>query len=130
MVRSSCATPLASSASSDRRGASPLRGTPFRSSSKPFSAIGVPALVYPAKGYSATIDVGDHRGAPSVSLTDLAHQIVISRLGAAIVCIGLTVLGLILNVVTGYFGMNLIAEAEQPLVTKLLFFVLVLVPVV
>ncbi len=41
----------------------------------------------------------------------------------------ITVLGLILNVVTGYFGMNLIAEADQPLVTKLLFFVLVLVPV-
>jgi D-amino-acid dehydrogenase len=43
--------------------------------------VGVPALVYPAKGYSATIDVGTHRGAPTVSLTDLAHQIVISRLG-------------------------------------------------
>jgi D-amino-acid dehydrogenase len=43
--------------------------------------IGVPALVYPVKGYSATIDVGAHRGAPTVSLTDVASKIVISRLG-------------------------------------------------
>ena len=43
--------------------------------------LGVPALVYPAKGYSATIEVGDHRGAPTVSLTDVAGKIVLSRLG-------------------------------------------------
>jgi len=43
--------------------------------------IGVPALVYPLKGYSATIDVGAHGGAPTVSLTDVASKIVISRLG-------------------------------------------------
>jgi len=42
--------------------------------------LGVPALVYPAKGYSATIDVGDHAGAPTVSLTDVASRIVITRL--------------------------------------------------
>jgi D-amino-acid dehydrogenase len=41
----------------------------------------VPCLVYPAKGYSATIAVGDHRGAPTVSLTDLAAKIVLTRLG-------------------------------------------------
>lgn len=41
----------------------------------------------------------------------------------------ITVLGLILNVVTGYWGMNLIAEADQPLAIKVLFFVLVLIPV-
>jgi D-amino-acid dehydrogenase len=41
----------------------------------------VPAPVYPLKGYSATLDVGDARGAPTVSLTDLASRIVISRLG-------------------------------------------------
>jgi len=41
----------------------------------------VPCLVYPAKGYSATIAVGDHRGAPTVSLTDLAWKIVMTRLG-------------------------------------------------
>ena len=41
----------------------------------------VPCLVYPAKGYSATIAVGDHHGAPTVSLTDLAWKIVMTRLG-------------------------------------------------
>ncbi|NDP42112.1 MAG: D-amino acid dehydrogenase [Aromatoleum sp.] len=41
----------------------------------------VPCLVYPAKGYSATIAVGAHRGAPTVSLTDLAWKIVMTRLG-------------------------------------------------
>ena len=43
--------------------------------------IGVPCLVYPAKGYSATIEIGDHRGAPTVSLTDVERKLVISRLG-------------------------------------------------
>ena len=43
--------------------------------------IHVPANVYPAKGYSATIDIGDHRGAPTVSLTDFAWKIVLTRLG-------------------------------------------------
>ena len=43
--------------------------------------IGVPCGVYPAKGYSITLDVGDHRGAPTVSLTDLAWKIVLTRLG-------------------------------------------------
>jgi D-amino-acid dehydrogenase len=41
----------------------------------------VPCPVYPAKGYSATIDVGDHLGAPTVSLTDLAAKTVTTRLG-------------------------------------------------
>ena len=43
--------------------------------------IGVPCNVYPAKGYSATIRVGGHGGAPTVSLTDLAWKIVLTRLG-------------------------------------------------
>ena len=43
--------------------------------------IHVPANVYPAKGYSATIDIGDHGGAPTVSLTDFAWKIVLTRLG-------------------------------------------------
>ncbi|MEO8850002.1 MAG: D-amino acid dehydrogenase [Casimicrobiaceae bacterium] len=43
--------------------------------------LGVPCLVYPAKGYSMTIDVGGHAGAPVVSLTDLAWKIVLTRLG-------------------------------------------------
>jgi len=41
----------------------------------------VPCNVYPAKGYSATIRVGEHHGAPTVSLTDLAWKIVLTRLG-------------------------------------------------
>jgi D-amino-acid dehydrogenase len=43
--------------------------------------LGVAALIYPVKGYSLTIDVSGHRGAPTVSLTDLARKIVITRLG-------------------------------------------------
>jgi D-amino-acid dehydrogenase len=50
--------------------------TPFM-----LSPIGVPCLVYPAKGYSMTVDVGEHTGAPMVSLTDLAWKIVMTRLG-------------------------------------------------
>lgn len=53
-------------------------GSYSRSLLKP---LGVPCLVYPAKGYSLTLDVGDHRGAPVVSLTDLAWKIVLTRLG-------------------------------------------------
>ncbi|MCC7327910.1 MAG: D-amino acid dehydrogenase [Burkholderiales bacterium] len=41
----------------------------------------VPCLIYPAKGYSATIAIADHRGAPTVSLTDLAWKLVFTRLG-------------------------------------------------
>jgi D-amino-acid dehydrogenase len=41
----------------------------------------VPCLIYPAKGYSATIAIGAHRGAPTVPLTDLAWRIVLTRLG-------------------------------------------------
>jgi len=37
--------------------------------------------VYPAKGYSATIAIGAHRGSPTVSLTDIAAKIVLTRLG-------------------------------------------------
>jgi len=36
--------------------------------------------IYPVKGYSATIDVGTHLGAPAVSLTDIAAKIVMTRL--------------------------------------------------
>ena len=44
-------------------------------------SLGVPCLIYPAKGYSATIAIDHHRGAPTVSLTDLAYKIVFTRLG-------------------------------------------------
>jgi D-amino-acid dehydrogenase len=52
-------------------------------SNSPFllEPIGVPCNVYPAKGYSATIRVAGHAGAPTVSLTDLAWKIVLTRLG-------------------------------------------------
>jgi D-amino-acid dehydrogenase len=43
--------------------------------------LSVPCLIYPAKGYSATIAIDGHRGAPTVSLTDLAWKIVFTRLG-------------------------------------------------
>lgn len=41
----------------------------------------VPCPIYPAKGYSATIAIDGHRGAPTVSLTDVEHKLVFSRLG-------------------------------------------------
>ncbi|HEY3178441.1 MAG TPA: D-amino acid dehydrogenase [Casimicrobiaceae bacterium] len=45
------------------------------------SPLGVPCNVYPAKGYSATIAVSGHGGAPAMSLTDLEWKIVMTRLG-------------------------------------------------
>ena len=44
--------------------------------------LGVPCPIYPAKGYSATIAIGDHRGAPTVSLTDLAAKTRVRRASA------------------------------------------------
>jgi D-amino-acid dehydrogenase len=55
--------------------------------------IGVPCPVYPAKGYSATIAIGDHRGAPQVSLTDLERKLVFSRLGNRLRVAGTAELG-------------------------------------
>ncbi len=43
--------------------------------------VGVKALVYPAKGYSATLPIIDASRAPSVSITDNAKKIVFTRLG-------------------------------------------------
>ena len=43
--------------------------------------LGVPCNVYPTKGYSATFVVRDDSRAPTVSLTDRAHKVVMSRLG-------------------------------------------------
>jgi D-amino-acid dehydrogenase len=42
---------------------------------------GVRCPVYPVKGYSATISTVGHRGAPTVSLTDVEWKIVLTRLG-------------------------------------------------
>jgi D-amino-acid dehydrogenase len=46
--------------------------------------LGIPIPVYPLKGYSITLPLGpaELAAAPSVSLTDEAHKIVISRLGS------------------------------------------------
>lgn len=43
--------------------------------------LGVNLLIYPAKGYSATMQILDATKAPSVSLTDDQHKLVFSRLG-------------------------------------------------
>jgi D-amino-acid dehydrogenase len=43
--------------------------------------LGIHLPVYPAKGYSATLDLAQTSVAPSVSLTDDGHKIVFSRLG-------------------------------------------------
>lgn len=43
--------------------------------------LGIDLLIYPGKGYSATFDIVSPEAAPSVSLTDDAHKLVISRLG-------------------------------------------------
>jgi D-amino-acid dehydrogenase len=43
--------------------------------------LGLVVPVYPTKGYSATFPVKDAGAAPQVSLTDMSHKIVFSRLG-------------------------------------------------
>jgi D-amino-acid dehydrogenase len=43
--------------------------------------IGVSALIYPAKGYSATLRIVDPAAAPTVSVTDDAKKMVFTRLG-------------------------------------------------
>lgn len=43
--------------------------------------LGVPCMVYPAKGYSLSFTILDIEAAPSVSLTDKQHKVVYSRLG-------------------------------------------------
>jgi D-amino-acid dehydrogenase len=43
--------------------------------------IGVSALIYPAKGYSATLGIVDPAAAPTVSITDDAKKMVFTRLG-------------------------------------------------
>jgi len=43
--------------------------------------LGVDLLIYPAKGYSATLQIDDASKAPQVSLTDDEYKLVFSRLG-------------------------------------------------
>ena len=48
---------------------------------KLLAPIAVSALVYPAKGYSATLGIVDPSAAPTVSITDDATKLVFTRLG-------------------------------------------------
>ncbi|MDE2419852.1 MAG: D-amino acid dehydrogenase [Gammaproteobacteria bacterium] len=43
--------------------------------------LGISLLIYPAKGYSATVEVPDGANAPMVSMTDDEYKLVFSRLG-------------------------------------------------
>lgn len=43
--------------------------------------LGIDLLIYPGKGYSATYDIISPSAAPTVSLTDDGHKLVLSRLG-------------------------------------------------
>lgn len=43
--------------------------------------LGVPCLIYPTKGYSASFPILDAKAAPVVSLTDSSHKVVYTRLG-------------------------------------------------
>ena len=43
--------------------------------------LGIDLMIYPAKGYSATYTITDPGAAPTVSLTDDGHKLVVSRLG-------------------------------------------------
>lgn len=44
--------------------------------------LGIDIPVYPLKGYSLTVPIGDTHTAPSISITDLHHKMVYARLGA------------------------------------------------
>ncbi|MGE0154277.1 MAG: D-amino acid dehydrogenase [Reyranellaceae bacterium] len=45
-------------------------------------SVGIGLPIYPIKGYSLTVDVGDEAAAPLASITDYANKIVYARLGA------------------------------------------------
>jgi D-amino-acid dehydrogenase len=44
--------------------------------------LGIRLMIYPGKGYSATYQITDAAAAPTVSLTDDGHKLVLSRLGS------------------------------------------------
>jgi len=50
--------------------------------------LGLRLPVYPAKGYSITLDTRGHDGAPTVSIIDDEHKMVFSRLGDRLRCAG------------------------------------------
>lgn len=45
-------------------------------------SVGIDLPIYPIKGYSLTVDVGDDGAAPQASITDYANKIVYARLGS------------------------------------------------
>ena len=51
-------------------------------SARLLAPLGIRLMIYPGKGYSATYRIVDAGAAPTVSLTDDGHKLVISRLGA------------------------------------------------
>lgn len=53
-------------------------------SAKLLQPLGIHVPIYPVKGYSVTICLGQNASAPVVSLTDDAHKLVFSRLGNAL----------------------------------------------
>jgi len=55
--------------------------------------LGVPCLVYPAKGYSATFPIIDPARAPTISLTDSSRKVVLTRLGNRLRVAGTAELG-------------------------------------
>jgi D-amino-acid dehydrogenase len=63
-----------------------LKGDAYVLAAGSFSApllnpLGIHLLIYPGKGYSATYQITNPDAAPSVSLTDDGHKLVLSRLG-------------------------------------------------
>lgn len=52
------------------------------------AGVGLHLPIYPAKGYSATIDIADPAAAPGVSITDDENKMVYSRLGKRLRCAG------------------------------------------
>jgi D-amino-acid dehydrogenase len=77
---------LRGSADRERRRGEALAGDAFvvacgSHSPSLLAPLGVPCPIYPAKGYSVTIAIDGHRGAPTVSLTDVDRKLVFSRLG-------------------------------------------------
>jgi D-amino-acid dehydrogenase len=50
-------------------------------SARLLQGIGIRIPVYPAKGYSATMQITDHAAAPRASVTDEAYKMVFTRLG-------------------------------------------------
>ncbi|MEN3366267.1 MAG: D-amino-acid dehydrogenase [Burkholderiales bacterium] len=63
-----------------------LRGDAFVVAMGSFSVqllkpLGIDLMIYPGKGYSATYQITNPEAAPTVSLTDDGHKLVVSRLG-------------------------------------------------